>query len=55
VARLSLSDPGRQAARQLAEARSARFSRVVAAIPEHERAAVLSSLSMLVEAMHEQP
>jgi len=28
---------------------------VVAAIPEHERAAVLSSLSMLVEAMHEQP
>lgn len=55
VVRLSLSEPGRQAAKELAEARSARFSRVVAAIPEHERAAVLSSLSKLVEAMHEQP
>jgi DNA-binding MarR family transcriptional regulator len=53
VVRLSLTEPGRQAAEQLAEARSARFSRVVDAIPEDKRAAVLSSLAVLVEAMHE--
>jgi DNA-binding MarR family transcriptional regulator len=52
--RLSLTDKGREAAADLAEARSARFERVVAAIPPDQRSAVLSSLSVLVEAVHEQ-
>ncbi len=55
VVRLSLTAQGRQAAEDLAEARSAKFARVVATIPEDQRAVVLSSLSILVEAMHEQP
>jgi DNA-binding MarR family transcriptional regulator len=55
VVRLSLTEQGRRVASELAEARSAKFSRLVAAIPEDQRAALLSSLSVLVEAMHEQP
>lgn len=55
VVRLVLTDQGRQAASGLAAARSARFSRLIAAIPDEHRAVVLSSLSILVEAMHEQP
>lgn len=53
--RLSLTGQGREAAADLARARSARFERLVAAIPHDQRGAVLSSLSVLVEAMHEQP
>ncbi len=55
MVRLSLTDQGGEVAADLASARSARFERLVAAIPEDQRRAVLSSLSVLVEAMHEQP
>ena len=50
---LRLTDAGRQLAADLAEARRAKFSRVFAAIPEAERAAVFESLHVLVEAMRE--
>lgn len=55
VVRLSLTGQGRRVAGELAEARSARFVRLIAAIPEDQRDAVLASLSVLVEAIHEQP
>lgn len=55
VVRLSLTEQGQQVAGELAEARSAKFTRLVAAIPKEQRAAVLSSLAVLMEAMHEQP
>jgi DNA-binding MarR family transcriptional regulator len=55
MVRLSLTDQGREAAADLAAARSARFERLVAAIPPDQRGVVLSSLSILVEAIHEQP
>ena len=55
VVRLSLTEQGRQTAADLAAARAAKFARLVAAIPDGQRAVVLSSLSILVEALHEQP
>jgi DNA-binding MarR family transcriptional regulator len=55
VVRLSLTEQGQQVAGELAEARSARFGRLVAAIPNDQRAAVLASLSVLVEALDGQP
>lgn len=54
VVLLSLTEQGRRVAEELAEARAARFGRLVAAIPEDQRAVVLSSLAVLMEAMHEQ-
>ena len=48
---LRLTDTGRQIAADLAEARRVKFARVFEAIPETERAAVLESLQILVEAM----
>ena len=48
---LRLTDTGRQMAANLAEARRAKFERVFDAIPEAERATVLGSLQVLVEAM----
>jgi len=48
---LRLTDTGEQMAAGLAEARRAKFARVFDAIPEAERATVLESLQILVEAM----
>ena len=48
---LRLTDTGEQMAADLAEARRAKFARVFDAIPEAERATVLGSLQILVEAM----
>ena len=50
---LRLTDTGRQMAADLAEARRAKFAGVFEAIPEAERATVLESLLILVEAMRE--
>ena len=50
---LRLTESGRQMAANLAEARRVKFARVFDAIPETERAAVLESLQILVEAMRE--
>ncbi len=49
--RLSLTEAGKRAAGDLADARATRFAQLAAAIPEDHRSAVLSSLSVLVEAM----
>jgi DNA-binding MarR family transcriptional regulator len=48
---LRLTNTGEQLAADLAEARRAKFARVFDAIPEAERAIVLESLQILVEAM----
>jgi DNA-binding MarR family transcriptional regulator len=50
---LRLTEAGRKLADELAEARRAKFARVFAAIPVTERAAILESLHVLVEAMRE--
>ncbi|MFI2436700.1 MarR family winged helix-turn-helix transcriptional regulator [Streptomyces sp. NPDC018693] len=50
---LRLTPSGRQAARGLAEARRERFSRLLDAIPAHERAGVLHALDVMVEALDE--
>lgn len=49
---LHLTDQGRTAARQLAEARQAKFTRLLERIPEEEREHVMDTLNILVEAMH---
>jgi len=54
VVRLALTKQGRQAADELAAARSAKFAGVLTGIPEGQRVAVLSSLAVLVEATREQ-
>jgi len=54
MAQIELTDAGRVATRDLAEARRAKFARILAAIPEEQRASVLESLTILVEAMREQ-
>jgi DNA-binding MarR family transcriptional regulator len=54
MVRLSLTEQGRNAAEDLAEARSAKFARLVAAIPKDRRAVVLSRLSILVECLRQQ-
>jgi DNA-binding MarR family transcriptional regulator len=48
---LRLTNTGQQMAADLAEARRAKFARVFNAIPEAERATVLESLQIVVEAM----
>jgi DNA-binding MarR family transcriptional regulator len=50
---LRLTSEGRKAAHNLAEARQEKFSRLLEAIPPHERAGVLHSLGILTEALDE--
>lgn len=50
---LRLTGAGRQAAARLAEARGEKFARILEAIPEGDRAAVVEALSILEEAMDE--
>ena len=50
---LRLTGSGRDAAKLLAEARQERFSQVLQAIPERERAGVVRSLTVLAEALDE--
>ena len=50
---LSLTDEGRRIQAQVAAARAAKFQRVLAALPEQQRGAVLEALHTLVEAMNE--
>jgi DNA-binding MarR family transcriptional regulator len=52
VVELHLTDAGRKIATQLAQARQAKFARILAAIPEEQRAAVREALRALVEASH---
>ncbi len=49
---LRLTDAGLKVAQDLAEARRAKFSRILEAIPEEERASVVRALDILEEAMH---
>lgn len=48
---LTLTTEGRHIAGKLAEARRARFERLLAALPENEREPVLRALAILVEAI----
>jgi DNA-binding MarR family transcriptional regulator len=48
---LSLTGDGRRIAGELAEARQARFDRLLAAIPDERRASVMAALATLVEAI----
>jgi DNA-binding MarR family transcriptional regulator len=50
VMMVRLSKEGRKAAERLLQARRARFSRLLAAIPEAKRSAVVEAISTLVEA-----
>lgn len=50
---LKLTEAGMKTAGEIAEARRAKFARVLAAIPEEERESVLESMRILEEAMHE--
>ncbi len=50
---LRLTEAGKRAAAGLAEARRAKFARILEAIPEEERASVMQALSVLEEAMDE--
>jgi DNA-binding MarR family transcriptional regulator len=52
---LRLTEQGKQAAAQLAATRRAKFSRVLAALPEDQREPVIESLKLLVEALREHP
>jgi DNA-binding MarR family transcriptional regulator len=51
---LRLTAEGQRAAQNLGEARRERFSRLLNAIPAHERAGVLHALDVMVEALHEE-
>jgi DNA-binding MarR family transcriptional regulator len=53
MAQIHLTDAGRTLSCDLAKARRAKFARILAAIPEEQRANVLESLTILVEAMRE--
>ena len=50
---LRLTEAGRRTAEGIAEARRAKFARVLEAIPEEERESVLESMRLLEEAMRE--
>ncbi len=50
---LRLTGTGRRAAQNLAEARRAKFARILEAIPEEERALVMRALGILEEAMYD--
>jgi DNA-binding MarR family transcriptional regulator len=49
---LRLTDAGRRTAQDLAEARRAKFSRILEAISQEERTLVVRALGILEEAMH---
>lgn len=49
--RLRLTPAGRKTARNLTASREAKFTTVFASIPPHRRAAVLESLTVLMEAL----
>ncbi len=51
VIELRLTTAGRQAAAQLAVARQAKFVRLLGAIPENQRPAILEALRLLTEAL----
>jgi len=51
---LRLTDAGRRAAHNLAEARRAKFAQILEAIPEEERSSVIRALGILEEAMHDE-
>ena len=51
--RLRLTDAGRRAAAELADARRAKFGRLLARIPDDERESVRRALDVLVEAMRD--
>ncbi len=51
---LRLTEAGRGAAHNLAEARRAKFARILEAIPEEERASVIRALVILEEALHDE-
>jgi DNA-binding MarR family transcriptional regulator len=53
MVQIHLTEAGRTLSCDLAEARRAKFARILAAIPEEQRASVLESLTILVEAMRE--
>lgn len=50
---LELTEAGQKAAAQLAQARQAKFARILAAIPAEAQPQVLSALDILLEAMNE--
>jgi DNA-binding MarR family transcriptional regulator len=50
---LRLTEAGRRTAEDIAQARRAKFARVLEAIPEEERESVLESMRILEEAMSE--
>lgn len=50
---LHLTDAGTRVAAQVRAARRRKFERLLTALPEHERPAVLTALSTLVEALHD--
>ena len=50
---VKLTEAGERAAENIAEARRAKFARVMEAIPEAERASVLEALRVLEEAMRD--
>lgn len=47
---LELTEQGRATARELAQARAARFDRLLERIPPQQRAAVIDALTLLVDA-----
>ncbi len=53
VAMLSLTEAGRATADQLATARTAKFARLLEAIPEADRVTVQAGVSILVEALRD--
>jgi DNA-binding MarR family transcriptional regulator len=52
---LELTDAGRKAAGELAAARAAKFTRLLEAIPTDKHQVVIDTLTLLVEASHDQP
>ena len=50
---LELTDAGHVAATDLAAARAQRFTRLLEAIPVHQRQSILDALALLVEASHD--
>lgn len=50
---LELTEAGQKAAAQLAQARQAKFARILAAIPAEAQPQVLSALDILLEALNE--
>jgi DNA-binding MarR family transcriptional regulator len=53
-AQIHLTDAGCTLTRDLAQAPRTKFARILAAMPEEQRARILEALTILVEAMREQ-